>query len=285
MLEALEYYQSLAQRFQSQLLTGPGIAIVLVGLCIWLAGLRWRRILGAVAGTAIAAVAVLNFGDYPSPIVWGACAVGLIAGVIVNRLVLSVFGTIIGVIVVMIFLSGSLQAANYGEGIKIFDANHIYNPDHIKADDFVSEYPYPTWRQYEQGGVVIPAPDAIKITAAMAGYFIGRAKRAVFSAGAVVYGGAAIAAVVIVFFSLITPRLFIAAVSAIIGSAVIFAGMIILLFYKGSEPISLITARAQFYGLVFGAMTAFGIIVQLLLSPSLSATIIRADDSKKDNGE
>ena len=43
MLEALEYYQSLAEKFQSQLLTVPGILVVLAGLCVWLAGLRWAE--------------------------------------------------------------------------------------------------------------------------------------------------------------------------------------------------------------------------------------------------
>lgn len=284
MLEALEYYQSLAQKFQGQLLTGPGIAIVLAGLCIWLAGLRWRRTLGAVAGAAIAVAGVLNFGDYPPPTVLGVCAVGLIAGVFINRIVLSVFGTIVGVLVVMVFLSGSSQAANQDDGIEFLDVDKAYNPDQIRPDDFVLENSYPTWPEYEQSDAVIPAPDAIKITTAMAGYFIGRTKKAVFSAGVVTYGGAALAAVIIMFFSLIAPRLFIAVFSAIIGSAVIFTGMIMLLFYKGSEPVSLIAAKAQFYGLVFGAMAAFGILVQLLLSPVMPV-IMRADDSKKNNGE
>jgi len=58
MLKLLEYYQSLAQKFQSQFLTGPGIAIVLAGLCVWLAGLRWKRLLGALAGAIIAAAGI-----------------------------------------------------------------------------------------------------------------------------------------------------------------------------------------------------------------------------------
>jgi hypothetical protein len=41
--------------------------------------------------------------------------------------------------------------------------------------------------------------------------------------------------------------------------------MILLLSYKGTEPVSYISGNPSFYGMVFAAMTAFGTIEQLLL--------------------
>jgi hypothetical protein len=268
MLEVLEYYQSLAQKFQSQLLTGPGIIVVLAGLCIWLAGLRWRRVVGALVGAAVAAAGVFVIGNYPAGVVLTACAIGLFAGVIINRIVFGIFGAAVGVLVVMVVLAGGLTAGeNESSMIEFQETNKTYNPDEITADDFVAEFPYPTWPEYEQSGVVIDAPAALEITTKMAEYFFDRAKKAVASAGAGGYAGAGLVAVIAVIAALIMPRLFIAVISSSLGSAVIFTGMIMLLFYKGSKPISYISERPWFYATAFGAMVIFGTAAQLILSP------------------
>ncbi len=274
MLEALEYYQSLAQKFQGQLLTGPGILIVLTGLCIWLSGLRWKRLLGALAGAAIAAAGVFAVGQYPAGIVLIACVIGLLTGALISEIVLGLFGAVISVLVVMIILAGGLAASeNKAPMVEFYDANQNYNPDDITADDFVTEYPYPTWPQYEQKGVVIPAPQAIEITNEMASYFAGRAKKVIAEAGTGSYAGAGFAVIIIVVLAIAAGRLFVSVTAAMFGAGLIFAGMIILLFYKGSQPISYIAQRPGFYGLVFTAMTAFGAFVQLLLSPAKPKTI------------
>ena len=56
---------------------------------------------------------------------------------------------------------------------------------------------------------------------------------------------------------------------AVLGTMLIFAGMILLLLYKRSVPISGICDKPLFFAGVFGAMIAFGSIVQLLLCPRL----------------
>ncbi len=63
------------------------------------------------------------------------------------------------------------------------------------------------------------------------------------------------------FFSRLIPAL----CSTILGTLLIFAGMILLLLYKGSAPITHINDRQSFYGTIGIAMTAFGTITQLLL--------------------
>ncbi len=52
---------------------------------------------------------------------------------------------------------------------------------------------------------------------------------------------------------------------AILGTMLVFAGMVWLLLYKGSVPISEIFRKGKFYGTVFVAMTVFGTLIQLLL--------------------
>ena len=285
MLEALEYYQSLAEKFDSRILTVPGIVVVLVGLCIWLAGLRWCKVLGAIAGAAIAGVSVLAIGDYPAGVILTACAIGLAAGVIINRIVIGIFGAIVGAGIIMIILTAGLSAKENGMTVIEFsNAGQTYNPDEITADEFVSESSYPTWPEYEQSGIAIFAPAAMDITTKMAKYFVDIAKDGIASADVGSRVGAGFAAVIIVLMMLAAPRLFISVIFAIMGAGLIFIGMIILLFYKGSEPITYIAERPAFYSLVFGAMAAFGTFIQLLLSPPRPQTV-RVDNTNKKDGE
>lgn len=260
MLEALEYYQGLAQKFQGQFLTGPGILVVLIGLCIWLAGLRWRRVVGALAGAIIAGTGVLVVSGSHS-VVLTACAIGLLAGVIINRIVFGIIGAIVGASIIMIIL-----------------ANKTYNT----ADNFTS---YPTWPEYEIGSIPIPAPAVLEINAKMAEYFVGRAKSAIASAGIVSFAGAGTVAVIAVLAVLVSPRLFIAVVSSTLGSAVIFVGMIMLLFYKGSRPITYIADKPRFYATAFGAMVIFGAMIQLILSPSVFAKVSSDKPADKEKGD
>jgi hypothetical protein len=52
---------------------------------------------------------------------------------------------------------------------------------------------------------------------------------------------------------------------SILGTVLIFAGMILLLLNKGSMPVSIISNRLSFYVAVFAAMMVFGTTEQLLL--------------------
>lgn len=283
MLEALEYYQSLAQKFQSQLLTGPGILIVLAGICIWLSGLRWKRILGALAGATIGAACVRLAGQCPAGIIMAACIIGLIIGAIVSEITLGLFDAALGALAVMIILAGSLTAsASQMPAVEFLDANQEYNPDKITADDFITQS-YPTWPQYEQMDV-IAAPAAIEITNKMALYFADRAKKIMNEAGTGIYAGAGFAVMIIIVFALVAGRLFVSVTSAMLGAGLIFTGMTILLFHKGSEPVGFIAQRPGFYWLIFTAMTVFGAFVQMVLSPPTAKPAeIKMED--KENGE
>jgi len=52
---------------------------------------------------------------------------------------------------------------------------------------------------------------------------------------------------------------------SVLGTILIFAGMILLLLHKGAVPVSSICSKPSFYATVFIAMTAFGTCEQLLL--------------------
>jgi len=51
---------------------------------------------------------------------------------------------------------------------------------------------------------------------------------------------------------------------AILGTVLVFVGMILLLLHKGAAPVTYISSRTVFFAAVFVAMTAFGTVEQLL---------------------
>ena len=108
MFEALKYYQNLAERFQGQILIAPGMVTVLIGLCIWLAGLRWRRILGAIVGCAFFAVIVLGFTKSGIQTVYVAVLVGAAIGAAADKGIIGIAGTAGAAMIVLVILSATL---------------------------------------------------------------------------------------------------------------------------------------------------------------------------------
>lgn len=76
-------------------------------------------------------------------------------------------------------------------------------------------------------------------------------------------------------------RLISALCFAAFGTMLLFAGMILLLSYKGTEPISYMSAKPSFYGMIFAAMAAFGTIEQLLLCRFAKAKTKREEKAGK----
>lgn len=277
MLEALEYYQSLAQRFPSRLLVGPGIAIFLIGLCVWLSGLRWKMIIGALTGAAIAAAGVFIIGKFSSNIVAAAAIIGLGAGAVINRIAIGIFGSLALALIVMLAIANGFAAARENKPmveVKEYsrEKNEIVVTDYTAAE-------YPTFAEYEIESMPIETLTALEITIKSAGFYASKAKAAIGSTGIIGFACGAVAAVIAVIVALAAPRIFIAVVSSMLGTAIIFLGMIILLFYKNSKPINQIAGEPYFYTVVFAAMIVFGMVVQLALSPSVKK-VEQTDEGK-----
>jgi hypothetical protein len=63
----------------------------------------------------------------------------------------------------------------------------------------------------------------------------------------------------------ILSRLVIALLFSAAGTVIIFTGMIVLLIYKGGDPLGEIEGRRLFYAAVFAGMTIFGMVMQSIL--------------------
>jgi hypothetical protein len=72
---------------------------------------------------------------------------------------------------------------------------------------------------------------------------------------------------------------------AVLGTMLIFAGMILLLLYKGAAPASRICQNQLFYQGIFGAMIVFGMAEQLLLCQRIKDRLIRKKGKDKDGKE
>jgi hypothetical protein len=248
MFEALKYYQNLAERFQGQILIVPGMIIIMVGLCIWLAGLRWRKILGAIVGCAFFAVIVLSFTKSGLQTVYVAVLLGAAIGAVADKVIIGIAGTVAAAMIVLVILSVSLPKP--------------------QGSVVLPEYSYPMLPEYERNDKPIPTQDAIKLSKEMVSYFGYKAKDNIKTASVVAFAAAIVTLLAAGFAAFAVPRIFIAVVSSSLGSAVIFAGMVLLLFYKGSKPVNCIAEKDRFYIMILASMTIFGALVQLILSPA-----------------
>jgi hypothetical protein len=87
--------------------------------------------------------------------------------------------------------------------------------------------------------------------------------------------------VVIVLAGFFLWRLTSAFCCATLGTTLIFTGMISLLLYKGSAPLTAICRKPSFYGIAFLVMTAFGTAEQLLLCRPKKPYLVRKKQADK----
>jgi hypothetical protein len=252
-------FEQMAVRFSPIVLIGPGLATVLVGLFIWLGGLRFRRVLVALLGA----------------ISGGICGIFVIGRNVVAAAVLAGVVALIAVTLQRIFITilAACLAAVLG-----FAVGYLIKPYVGMSEETIPTNPI---RMPVQGSA-LSVGESVQL---MKAYIIdvGDMIRQAFSRMPL-YNWAIIAVFVVVFVTgeIYFWRLTSAVCFAVLGTMLIFAGMILLLLYKGSVPISSINSRPLFYAAVFITMSAFGTIEQLLLCPWLESKVRRRREAKKD---
>ncbi len=245
MAQSLQNLEISALHFASQLLVPGGIVVVLAGLCIWLGGLRWIKFLaaglGAVAGLTGACI-FSNGGAMPL------IAAALIAGGLgcfVKKPLVIFSGAALAAVAALVILTTPAMAA----------AKDLKPPAH----------PMP----YEDGqrktltvseSVVELRDELLFWTATIAS----SVKKSSVAAPAI----ASIAAVIVIGAGFLMPRFVAALTCASLGTVTVFAGMILLLLYKGARPLTGMYQKPAFFGVAVVAMAAFGTFVQLLLCPT-----------------
>jgi hypothetical protein len=239
MLEILQNFEQVTGRFSPSVLIISGILLLLLGLCVWIAGHSLRKILLSLAGLAAGVVAGLyGIGRNAFSAVLAGAITALIALIIEKLLV--------------ILLAAAMAAA--------IAFTLLAEPYFVQTEttEIQSETPVqPTTVGF--GGAI----GEIKTFGLDAGDKIVQAgTRIPLYIWAIMAAAAAITLVLGTFLWRFISALFF----SVLGTIVIFLGMILLLSYKGTEPFSHIRSKPFISGAAFLSTIAFGTIVQLLLS-------------------
>ena len=255
MVDTLQSFEQACGRLSPLVLIGPGIAAVVIGLFLWLGGVGFRKwLLGIAGGLTGALVGFFVFGL--NPLLTAAFAgIAAAAAAAFQRLFIAVLGGVLSFAIGFCVLAGPYLG----------EAGAAATP--AKQSDTLS------WVQSARlmGSYAIEFDaSAGQVYSQMPGYK-GAALAAAAAAGAA--GG--------FWFRRVASAL----CFAVSGAALVFAGMILLLLQKGSAPISCIFREPPFYGIVFGAMAAFGAVEQLIFCRQKKEETVKVGEGGKGGDE
>ena len=261
MLEIAQNFEQTAASFRPVVLIGPGLVCVIAGLFVWLGGLGLRRLLAAVVG---------------------AVGGGIFGFLIISRNTTSVMisagvAAIIAIIFERTFITILTAALAAVIGIAVLAGPYIEN----SQEQMLNYYPF-NQDKISNRSPYINLHESIHILKVHIVFFTNEIKQACLQMP--VYNWAVIAVLVVIFIvgGFYFWRLTSALCCATLGTLLVFAGMILLLLYKGAAPISSISRRTSFYAAVFIAMIAFGTIEQLLLCKRARRQSIRKRQANED---
>jgi hypothetical protein len=241
MIEILKSFEQVASRFSPPVLMVPGLAMVVLGLVAWLGGMCARRLVLALFGAAVGAIAAVLMHGRTSAVVSLAAAGGALFGALLPRLSTAIVLASFGMAVVLVFMAPTPAGAGY---------RLISGP-----------------QEAGQEQMRYTVPESLDVVQAYALNVMDRVRSAL--SGLQWPDQVLLAAVglVLLVLGLFLVRLAGALTCSALGAALVFAGLTVLLILKGSDPIALMEPRGRFYGLILLGMTAFGTLEQLVLCP------------------
>jgi hypothetical protein len=250
MFGLLQNFEQVAGWFSPIFLIGLGIALVLVGLFIWLGGLGLGKILSGAVGAVTGAV----------------CGLFVIRQNIPSAVFLATVLAAFAVIFERIFfimLAAVLAAAI---SFTVFARPYLGIPQQLSATN-----PSPP-AIHGSAMNATQTIEVIKVYLLNFNYELKQVRSRI-----PLHGWVIIAAITLTFFfsGFYSWRLSSALSCATLGVILTFTGMILLLLYKGSAPITGLCRKVPFYGGIFIAMTVFGTVVQLLLCQRAEKRSIR----------
>jgi len=238
MLEIFQNFEQMTGRFIPWILIASGAFFVILGLSIWICGLGLRKILISLAGLVCGFVVGLFVvgRNLFSASLSGALA-ALISLILEKVLVVLLAGALAATI------TFTIMAEPYYEEAEVTELQDDTSEETTKLD--INDIPY------ELKNFGLDAGAKIK----QAGLNIPVQKWAIIAAPAVVF------LICGVFLWRCTTALFF----SVLGSMIVYLGMILVLSYKGTEPISHIRNNPLIAATIFVAMIGFGTVVQLML--------------------
>jgi hypothetical protein len=260
MLDVLNEFQNAALVFSPAMLVVPGVLGVLFGIIFWLAGEKFTKIIAVTAGFVGGGIAAFYW--FPAHNSAAAAIIGALAGVIMamflHKCIVVAAGTAVFAIVVMTFLVGTY----FNDQV----AGVVYQPAAATSVKITSTQ----------------TAEQIKLRLAKVGGQLCRLSiRLPFVLWPAFAGAAVAVAVAAMFFG----RFVTAFACSSLGTAMIFAGMLSLLLYKGSLPLTYVYGRISFFFWVFASMVVAGAVAQFILCRAPKLKIIKEHEemNKKKN--
>ncbi|MGB8286002.1 MAG: hypothetical protein WCE22_04805 [Candidatus Aquirickettsiella gammari] len=254
MFEALNEFQNAAQTFNPMTLVIPGVLCVILGIVIWLAGTKFTRILAIIFGFAGGAVgAFYLFPRHQAPATITAAVIGGLVVMVVHRFITAIAGIAILVIVGLAFFVGSYFNDR---------AAGVHSPEPAKVT--VKLTPLQTAEQ-------------IKVRASNAADVLFVLVKRLPLMG---WPAVAIAVVVLALLGIFLGRLIVAVGCSSLGTSMIFAGMVSLLLYKGSMPLTYIYMQSSRFCAIFFGMAVVGTISQMILCRPSKLKIVKEHEKE-----
>jgi hypothetical protein len=253
MLEIARQLERTAVWFSPVVLIGPGLACVLLGLFIWLGGLGFKRILVATVGAVSGGIC--GFFISGRNIVPAAVSAGLAAviAIMLERIFIAILAGVLAAVLGFAVLAGPyIEKAGRATSVEWDEVRNLSTQQTVESakayiTDFVAETKWILSQMpiYNWAIIVVLA-----VIFSAAGFF--------------------------------QRRLTSAFCCAALGTMLVFAGMVLLLLYKGAAPVSRICQNQLFYQGIFGVVTAFGTVEQLLLCQRIKERLTGKKEKSKD---
>jgi len=239
MVEVLKSFEQATAWFRPIVVVLPGLAATALGLFVWLGGLGFRRLLLGVLGAVIGALGTCAvLGRNPAAMVLTGL-VGAVIALVFRRFFAAALLSAQGGFATFLIvgwpylavssgtLAGQLGPASKGRTLTVQESLSVVRAHALDGTDCV-----------KRAGPQLAAArwaivTAVAFTLLMAGLLFRQA------------GGALSC--------------------ALLGTAMIFAGLVLLLMFKGSAPVTRIEGQPWLFGAVFLLMTAFGTVEQWIL--------------------
>jgi hypothetical protein len=243
MFEAFQNLEQVSRYFAPQLVIFPGVLSLVLGLFIWLGGLRWNKLIAVLVGALAGVLLAYWITECQIPTIALAVLVGGGSGMLFKRAVVILVGVVIAAMAVLIITAGPIRETT--------------NPP--LAENQLSNI--------DDSAERLNIKESLRIINLYFHYYTGQIGNAVRKGARspeglafALIGGLAVAA-----FGFFLPRFTVSAVFSVLGTGLIFIGMLVVLLYKGAQPISHVYERAALYNTVILVMIVFGTAVELLL--------------------
>lgn len=259
MFEVLKNFESVmggAERLSPAVLVGPGVAALVVGLFVWLGGLGFKKIVAGIAGAiggGILGAVVLGWAALSAA---GASVVAAIAAAVFEKVSITALAAALATAIGIAFFIGPYVEITPAPGSRAESPTEVTI---LSVGRSVAKVK--SWA-VDVGGAIR------KACSLMPGH-----KWAIAAVLGLIFIACGS------FFWRPTAALYFSAV----GTILVFAGMILLLFNKGVMPVSRICRRPSVYSAVFAAMVVFGMAEQLILCRGAKAQSAKKGAGKNAN--